>query len=179
LIKLRVSKRVLQIVVWVVATVMLGAGLYGLGTMVTPRNSDGRPLVLSPSLRATERYRVRAVRWVVEGMEVDHRLTVLLAEDAETDPTELYTLGREMQAVGEDIARLANEIRTVEVTVALVGLQESAVRAADAYLETAVLTSRWLSAPSEAGRQEALVSLQAAGEQLSELEQNRWLTPTR
>ena len=178
MIKLRVSKRVLKIVVWVVSAVMLGAGLYGLGTLVTPRNSAGRPLVLSPSLRAAERYRARAVRWVEGMVEVDRRLTVLLTEDAETDPTELYTLGREMQAVGEDIARLANEVRTVEVTVALVGLQDSAVRAADAYLETAVLTSRWLCAPSEAGRREALTSLRAAGEQLSELEQSRWLTTT-
>lgn len=179
MIKLRISKRVLQILVWVVSAVVLGASLYGLGTLVTPRNSAGQPLLLSPSLRATERYRARAVRWAEEMAEVDRRLTALLAKDAETDPTELYALGQEMQTVGEDTARLANEVRTVEVTVALVGLQESAVRAADGYLEAAVLTSRWLSAPSEAGRQEALAALGAAGERLSELEQSRWLTTTR
>ena len=176
MIRLRVSRRVLQISGWVVLAVVLVAGLYGIGTVVTPRDSDDRPLVLSPSLRATERYRARAAKWVQEMIEIDRRLALLLTEDAEADPTELYALSREMQAVGEDAARLDSEIQTMEVTVTLVGLQESAVRAADTYLNAAVLASRWLSAPSEVGRQEALALLNAAREQRGELEESRWLT---
>jgi len=108
-------------------------------------------------------------------VEIDDRLTALLIADEETGSVELYERGREMQAVGEKAASLAGEVQVSEVTVAMFGLREQTRLVADAYLAAAIATSRWLNAPSEAGRQEALSSLHSAHVQRIDLEENQWL----
>jgi hypothetical protein len=50
MIRLRVSRRVLRIVGWVILALVVMAGLYGLGSAVTLRDADDKPLILSPSL---------------------------------------------------------------------------------------------------------------------------------
>lgn len=176
MIRLRISKRVLRLVVLVVLTLGILGGLYFLGNAVTPRGSDGRPLVLSPSLRAAQRYRARAREWVAEMADLDRRLERLLSAGALADPTELYIQSQEMQKVGEAAAALVREIGATEVPVALVGLQQQARAAADAYLEASRLTALWLSAPSEAGRQEALTALyDARALRVKKLEQSPWM----
>jgi hypothetical protein len=174
-IRLRVSRRALRIVGWAVLALVVVAGLYGLGSAVTLRDAGGNPLVLSPSLRAAERYRARAQEWTAELVEIDRRLTGLLAGDTTTDPTELYAQGQEIQEIGERAASLAQETQVAEVPVALVGLREQAQAAANAYLEAALLAARWLSAPTEAGRTAALEVLLQARALRVELEESRWL----
>jgi hypothetical protein len=174
-IQLRVSKRVLRGVLWALLALGVVIGLYALGVAVTPLDSAGRPLVLSPSLRAAERYRVRAVAWVAQMADIDHRLDALLAADGTTDPAELYAQGQEMQEIGEAAVNLSQRLEAVEVPVALVGLREQACAASDAYVEAAMLVARWLGAPSEAGFQSALEALHAARSLRMELEESRWL----
>jgi hypothetical protein len=174
-IRLRVSRRILRIIAGLVVAFVVVAGLYALGSAVTLRDADGSPLVLSPSLRAAERYRAQAQDWAAGLAEIDRRLTGLLAEDVTTDPTELYTQGQEIQEIGEMAASLAQETQVAEVPVALVGLREQAQAAANAYLEAALLAARWLSAPSEAGRTAALEVLLEARALRVELEESRWL----
>lgn len=175
MIRLRVSKRGLWIAGWSVLVLALLAGLYWLGVLATPLDADGRPLILSPSLRAVERYRARARGWVERMAEIDEHLTALLMADEEAGSAELYERGREMQAVGEEAANLVGEVQATEVTVAMVGLREQVGAAADAYLAAAISTSRWLNAPSETGRREALVVLEEACIQRIELEENEWV----
>jgi len=175
MIRLRVSQKGLRIAGWSAFGLVLLAGLYWLGVLVTPLDADGRPLILSPSLRAAERYRARARGWVERMAEVDGRLDALLMADEEAGSVELYERGREMQAVGEKAASLAGEVQVAEVTVAMFGLREQVKLAADAYLAAAISTSRWLNAPSEAGRREALSLLHSARAQRIDLEENQWL----
>jgi hypothetical protein len=174
-IRLRVSRRIVRGVLWTLLALGVVIGLYILGTAVTPLDSAGRPLVLSPSLRAAERYRAKAQGWTTQMAEIDHRLTALLTGDATTDPSELYAQGQEMQEVGEAAVALSQRLEAVEVPVALVGLRERARAASDAYVEAALLAARWLGAPSEAGWQAALDALRAARELRTELEGSRWL----
>jgi hypothetical protein len=175
MIRLRLSKRTLRIVGWALLVPVVVAGLYGLGTWVTPRDANGSPLILSPSLRAAERYRRIVQGWVEEMPGIDQRLTALLSADVTSDPAELYAQGQEMQEIGEVATLLARNTQVAEVPVALVGLRERAEMVADAYVEAAVLAARWLSAPTEAGRTAALEALRAARALRMELEESRWL----
>ena len=175
MIRLRISRRVLRIVGWLALVLALATGLYRLGAAVTPRNDAGRPLILSPSLRATETYRARVRKWTVRMVEVDRGLTALLAGDALVDPTELHAQSQEMREIGEEAASLAQAANATDAPVALVGLREGSQFAAAAYLEASLATARWLSGPSEAGRSEALEKLAQARSLRVELEGSRWL----
>ena len=175
MIRLRVSRRTFRVVAWCILASVLLFGLYFLGRAVTPLDSTGYLQVLSPSLRAAEMYRAQAQKWAVQLAAIDHRLTVLLAEETTSDPTELYDQSQEMQEIGEGAADLAQKIAIAEVPVAMVGLREQAEAASNVYLEAALLTARWLSAPSEDGRTEALNALVLARELRITLEGSRWL----
>ena len=174
--RLRISKRVVRVFAWLVLIVVLGGGLYAVGVAVTPRDDEGNPMILSPSLWATERYREQVQQWIGELMEIDRRLTVLLEQDIdEANSTELYHQSQEMQDVGEKASTLDQQVTFAESPVSMVGLAEQAKTTAKAYLESAVLTSRWLNAPSETGQREALESLEQARLRREELENSRWL----
>jgi hypothetical protein len=177
--RLRISKRVFRVFAWLALAVALGGGLYAVGVSVTPRDDEGTPMILSPSLWATERYREQVRQWIGELAEIDRRLTVLLEQDIdEANSTELYHQSQEMQDVGEKASALEQQITFAESPVSMVGLAEQAKVTAKAYLESAVLTSRWLNAPSETGQQEALESLEQARSRREELENSRWLQPS-
>jgi hypothetical protein len=177
--RLRISKRVVRVFAWLTLVVALGGGLYAVGVAVTPRDDDGNPMILSPSLWATERYREQVQQWIGELMEIDRRLTALLGQDVSAaNSTELYHQGQEMQAIGEMASLIEQQITFAEPPVSMVGLAEQAKQTAKAYLESAVLTSHWLNAPSETGQQEALEALEQARLQREELENSRWLQPS-
>jgi hypothetical protein len=173
--RLRISKRVFRAFARLALIVAIAGGLYAVGVSVTPRDDDGTPLLLSPSLWATERYRAQAREWIVELAEIDRRLAALLSQDAEANLTELYRQSQEMQAVGETTSALERRITSAEPPVSMVGLRERAEKAARAYLEAAVLAARWLNAPSETGHREAMEALEQARSRREELEQSRWL----
>ncbi len=175
MIRLRLSKRLLRTIVWCVGALVLVAGLYGVGTRVTPRDGTGRPMVWVPSLRAAERYRLYAHEWVEVMTEIDRRLTALLSGETGTEAVELYTQGREMQAIGEKATALVQRIKTTQVPVSLVGLRERAQTAANAYLETALATARWLNAPSDIEHQSAVEMLHTARAMRATLEESQWM----
>ncbi len=175
MIRLRLSKKMLRTIVWCVSALVLVAGLYGVGTWVTPRDSTGRPMVWVPSLRAAEQYRSQAHEWVGDMEDIDRRLTAILSDETGTEATELYTQGREMQAIGEKATALAQQIKTTQVPVSLVGLRERAQTAANTYLEAALATARWLNAPSETGHRVAVDTLRAARNARVTLEESQWM----
>ena len=176
MIKLRLSRKMLRIIIWSINVLILTAGLYGMGTWITPRDGAGRPMIWVPSLRAAERYQSQTREWVEDMTDVDRRLAALLSDEIGTEATELYTRGREMQAIGEKATALAQQIKTTQVPVSLVGLRQHAQTAANAYLETSLATARWLSTPSETGHQAAVEMLHAARTARETLEESQWLT---
>lgn len=175
MIRLRISRRTLRILTGTAVALVAVGGLYGWGTAVTPRDAEGNPLLLSPSLRAAEQYRRRATRWAEQMATIDEGLTALLSEEEAADPAGLYAQSEEVQQLGEQAAGLTQEVTTAQVPVALVGLREQAQAASDLYLESAVLTVRWLSAPSRTSRREAIETLRTARALRVELETSPWL----
>ncbi|MCP4540401.1 MAG: hypothetical protein GY832_24955 [Chloroflexi bacterium] len=174
--RLRISKRVFRVLAWLLLIALLVGGLHTVGVAVTPRDDDGALMILVPSLWATQRYREQVYRWIDELAEIDDRLTTLLGQDVDAaNSTELYTLGQEMQLLGELAFSVEQRVTFANSPVAMVGLGEQAKVTAKAYLEAAVLTSRWLNAPSETGQQAALESLEQARSQRETLKNSRWL----
>ncbi len=175
MIRLRLSKKRLRTIAWCLGAVALIAGLYGVGAWVTPRDGTGHPMVWAPSLRAAEQYRSQAREWVDDMTDVDRRLAVILSGETGTEAVELYTQGREMQAIGEKASALVQQIKTTQAPVSLVGLREHAQTAATAYLETALSTARWLNAPSDIEHQSAVEMLHTARAMRATLEENQWM----
>ncbi len=174
--RLRISKRIARAFAWLLLITLTVSGLHTVGVAVTPRDDDGALMILVPSLWATQRYREQVYGWIDELAEIDDRLTALLDQDVDAaNSTELYTLGQEMQVVGELAFALEQRITFANSPVAMVGLGEQAKITAKAYLGSAVLTSRWLNAPSETGQQAALESLDQARSQRETLKNSRWL----
>ena len=175
MIKLRLTRKMLHIIVWCVSTVALTVVLYSVGAWVTPRDGASRPMIWTPSLRAAEQYRSQAYEWVNDMTGIDRRLTEILSGETSTEPTELYIQGQEMQTIGEKATVLVQQIETVQVPVSLVGLRERAQAAANTYLETALVTARWLNAPSDVEHQSAVETLHTARAMRITLEESQWL----
>jgi hypothetical protein len=175
LITLRVSRRTLRGLGCAALAIAAVAGLYFLGSTVTPRDSDARPMILSPSLRSAERYRTRTQDWVAEMTRIDDELTGLLAAQAASGATALYAQSEKMQAIGENAASLVREVAVADVPVAMAGLQEQALETSQAYLDTALSVARWIGAPAENTRRDALEALRSARALRLALEDSRWL----
>ena len=106
---------------------------------------------------------------------VDRLLTDVLAEEGGTDPAHLYALGRRAEeAVGESTAVLQDVVFTPP-PAALVGLAEQVQAVAQAYLEAAQATARWVGAPEPEARYAALERLRTARGLRMELERSAWL----
>ena len=175
MIRLRLSRRQLRGAGLGLGLAAFLVGCYLLGRGIAPRGGDGRPLLLSPSVRAAEAYRRQALRWLAEMVEVDRGLTALLAQPEVTDPAQLYDLSR---AAEELVARATDVARDVVFTSAppaLVSLSEQAQTAAGAHLEAAVATARWVGAPQQEGLRQALEALREARGLRAELAASRWL----
>jgi hypothetical protein len=175
MLRLRVSRQALRVTLGILVALGVLGGLYWLGALVTLRDGDGRLLVLTPNLRAAERYRGQARGWTRRMADVDLGLTGLLAADDVLDPGAVYAQSREMQRIGEAAADLVNDVDGASVPVALVGLRERAHTAAVAYLDAALFTADWLGEPTAENRREALERLRAARALRVTLEESRWL----
>jgi len=174
-IHIRLSRRTLRWAGLVIGVVLFLVVCYILGDHLTPRDGAGRPLVLSPSVRAAEGYRRATLRWMAEMEEIDHRLTALLAEGEVTDPALLYRLSQETQEVVDRATRLERDVAFTIPPPALTGLAEQVRDAADAYLEAALSTTRWVGAPEPEGYRSALEALRSARGLRQRLEASRWL----
>lgn len=174
MIRLRISRRTLRIVIYTVLALAVIGGLYALGDHVTPRN-DGRPVIWSPSIRAMERYRARALRWTEAMAEIDHRLAALLAEEAGNSSSAIYAQEREIAEVGERAVALERQVIETDTPIALLGLRERATTSAIAYREAARLTAQYLNNPEVEHLNSAMAALREAAKMREEMEQSRWL----
>lgn len=175
MLRLRVSRLLLRIVLVVVLALAVLGGLYWLGSAVTLRDREGHLLVLTPSLRAAEKYRGQARGWTQRMEDVDLGLTGLLASDEVLDTSAVYAQSQEMQKIGEAAADVVNDVDGASVPVALAGLREQTRVAAVAYLDAALFTADWLGEPTAENRRRALEGLRAARALRVSLEESRWL----
>jgi hypothetical protein len=151
-----------------IAVVML---LPVLGFAVSPRDADGRPVLLLPDVRAVELYRCQVTSWVSNWTGVDESLNEVLSGDV----TQLLALSRRAQRAFEQSAALAQDVDASESPPALLGLRDLSIQVAADYVGASVAVARWLSAPSPENRVAAEEAVAAAGEGLAAVQANEWV----
>jgi len=175
MIRIRLSRRALWRASLTIGVAVFLAICYTLGDRLTPYDDTGRPLILSPSIRAAESCRRAVLQWVAEMEEIDRRLTTLLSQEEIGDAAQLYDLSRETQRLSEQAVALARDAAFTTYPPALAGFGEQAQAAAEGYLKAALATARWVGVPQQEGRRAALESLRLARGLRTQLETSRWL----
>jgi len=150
-------------------------GLYVLGDRMSPRDGEGRPLILSPSVRAAEGYLRSVQKWVGRMKELDDGLSLLLTEDSSADPAMLYDQSERVQRLMGQATALLSDAEFTPPPPALVGLQTQAQAAAQAHFEATQAAAFWVGAPQEDNLRAALGALEQAREIRRQLEASRWL----
>ncbi|MBM3272490.1 hypothetical protein FJY94_04410 [Candidatus Kaiserbacteria bacterium] len=156
------------------AVVVLLVALIGLGIAVSPRGEHGRPVLLSPNVRAVEHYRRHALRWVGDWQALRNELHRVLEEEGE-----LLAISTRAQRGFEQTIALAQEVEATEAPASLVGLHDQAAITSQAFVVASLAVARWVSAPTGENRQRALQTLTSADETLKSLEANEWLNQSR
>jgi hypothetical protein len=174
--RIRISRRrTLRWVGRILAILAVLIGLYILGDCLTPRDAEGRPLILSPSVRAAETYRRAVLRWVEEMEEIDEGVESVLSQGEVTDPGQLYDLSHAVQVLVEQAASVARDAIYTSAPPALIGLREQVQVTAEAYFVATQEAALWVGAPQEENLRRALETLQQARELREALEASRWL----
>lgn len=149
----------------------LGLFLTVLGAFSSPRDALGRPLLLLPDVKAVEDYRKSMGSATLEMQLLDGEIATLLAGQT----TDLFTQSRQAQAAFEHALRIAQDVDVQTAPPALGGLRGAVASTASAYLEAARLALVWVSLPQVEYRTSAENSLAQARQQLSILEESKWL----
>jgi hypothetical protein len=145
--------------------------LLAIGGITSPRNDDGRPLLLLPDVKSVDEYRRLAREADKELRLVDGKIAATLSGDVD----DLFGQTRRAQEAFEQILRISEELDQQNAPPALVGLKEDLNQTAMQYLESARLTLRWLSIPTQSNNAQAQANLTEARAKLTELEKSQWL----
>ena len=145
--------------------------LLAIGGIASPRNEDGRPLLLLPDVKAVSDYRQLAREADKELRLIDGKITATLGGDVD----DLFGQTRRAQDAFEHILRISEELDRQDAPPVLVGLKDDLNQTAVSYLEAARLTLRWLSTPTQANNERAQAKLTEARSSLTELEKSQWL----
>ena len=148
--------------------------LLAIGGIASPRNEDGRPLLLLPDMKSVEDYRRLAREADKQLLLVDGKITATLGGNVD----DLFGQTRRAQEAFEQILRISEELDRQDAPPALVGLKEDLNQTAMSYLEVARLTLRWLSIPNQANSEQAQANLAEARAKLTDLEKSQWLQTT-
>ena len=148
--------------------------LLAIGGIASPRNEDGRPLLLLPDMKSVEDYRRLAREADKQLLLVDGKITATLGGNVD----DLFGQTRRAQEAFEQILRISEELDRQAAPPALVGLKEDLNQTAMSYLEVARLTLRWLSIPNQANSEQAQAKLAEARARLTEMEKSQWLQTT-
>lgn len=173
--RIKLSRRVLRWISSAILFIAILAGLYLLGDHLTPRTAADRPVILSPSVQAAERYRHQVRGWIDEMAEIDRRLAAILQMEDLTDPVQLYDVSDEAQRVVTLSSDLAADVAFSSVPAALIGLAEETEVTAIAHLDAALTVAQWTGAPSPETLRVALEALRQARALRESLEASRWV----
>ncbi len=142
-----------------------------LGALSSPRDAQGKPLLLLPDVKAVEDYRKSMSSTTAEMQLLDGEIAILLAGQN----LDLFTQSRQAQVAFEHALRIAQQVDVQTAPPALEGMRVTAAGTAPAYLEAARLALVWVSLPQDNNRTAAEGSLVQARQQLKTLEESKWL----
>ena len=157
--------------VWMVGVTL---AILFLGIGVSPRGSDGHPLLLSPDVKALNDYRSSLSAWHDRLIDLNGRIARLLSNNYGGD---LFSQSSDGQKVLNDTIQILEEIDQTSTTAASVPARDLALNAASATLSAAQLLLLWISAPTSSNLDTARQALDAARNSLTTLEASQWMTP--
>ncbi len=173
---IRISRRALTGAAATVLAVAALVGLYFLGRALTPVDGSSRPVLLSPSVWAAEKYRRSVQSWLGRMERLDASLEGVLALGENlSDPAALYWASDQAQSLVGAAADLYREVEFSDAPIALLALREQARTAAREYWKAAVACAQWVGAPEEPARKAAMDALEQARREREALERSRWL----
>lgn len=143
-----------------------------IGFFVSPRDGDGRPILLSPDVKAVEDYRRSAQSWMEQLRTLDGEIAGLLQTDNHGD---LFSQSRQAQQMLQHAVDLAKQVDQTQTPAAALGYHEQMYSAAMVYLEAARAGMRWVSAPEQSRKDEAQAKLVQAQAERKTLEDNAWM----
>jgi hypothetical protein len=153
---------------WAIPVVLI---LLLLGYFYSPRERDGRPILLLPDVKAVEEYRVAIVRWREQAQNLDTQISTILSGRFVED---LFTRSRESQKMIDAAVRLIQDIERQKAPAAAVPARSISISMATAYLDAARATLLWTTASSEVNLGIAQEQLAKARRILEELEASEW-----
>jgi hypothetical protein len=142
------------------------------GYFASPKDRDGKPILLSPEVKAVEDYRRSAQSWLDQLRTLDGEIAGLLQTDSQGD---LFTQSRQAQQMLQHAVDLAKQVDQKQTPAAALGYHEQIYAAAMAYLEAARAGMRWVSAPEGSRKEDAQGKLGQAQAARKTLEDNPWM----
>ena len=155
--------------VWILVLLVI---VLSLGLGISPRDRDGRPLLLSPDIKAVEDYRRSLVGWHTRLAELDGRIARVLSNDYGGD---LFSQSSDGQKTLNETLQILQEIDQTAATPAAVPARELAMNAASATLNAAQSALIWVSAPTPTNLSSAQQALESAQAEMSILEASQWM----
>lgn len=152
--------------IFIVVLVLCGA----VGYSVSPRTGEGRPILLSPDVRAIESYRRESLGWVAEWQRQADTLRAVLEDEGD-----LFAVSQQAQGAFIQATELASEVEAVDPPASLIGLSEQITETANAFSSASLSVARWVSAPSAENKMNAENELAVAEHLLSKLQANEWM----
>ncbi len=165
--RLRWIKRSVTSLIVVLAATL---GLFALGRSSTLRTAEGRPLLYSPVVRATEQYRVQVVAWVDQFKQLDHDLTGLLEPGSD-----LYEQSVKANGVLDQATQLAQATELTTAPAALAELRQMVQPVSQSYLTAAQAAATLINAPTPENQQTAAQTIEQARQALDVVQHSRWL----
>ncbi len=142
-----------------------------LGYFVSPRDEEGKPVLLLPEVKEMELYRRAANSWIEAFQMLDSRIAMISANSQ----ADLFSQSREAQNVLQLAVRLAQEIDRTEFPPSAVSLHEELVSTSLSYLESARVLMKWVGAPEEGNFTTLERDLENARQFRMQLEKSKWL----
>ena len=157
--------------VWSWLFLLLITGPLLVGIRASPAKEDGRPVLLTPRLARLNEYRRDVSDWVQVLQKVDESLLALLEEPA----GDLFDQNGRVNRFYQQMKQVVESLDQTPAPPTFEPLHELLGQTAQAYLDAAVLTARWISEPDDENRQEAMAALSSVRELLNRLYANPWI----
>jgi hypothetical protein len=144
-----------------------------IGALVSPRDEQGNPILLSPDVKAIQEYRTSAREWMNGFSILDDEIDRMINRETQGD---LFTQSQSAQDTLQQAVALAQQIDRASVPPIAVGLHDLEASTAMAYVEAARTALQWISAPEQSNHDLAVKNLGIARKSKDDLEANQWLT---
>lgn len=152
---------------------LLAVAMAALGYFVTPRNVEGKPLLLTLRLMQIAAYQREVHAWTDTLKEVSEGLDEILAGHS----TDLFAQDNRVNQLHGRLLNLRAEVEGMDVPPTLENLHALIGETVDAYILATTQTTAWVGEPTDANSASAAEALVQADARLERIFQNPWVLP--